>query len=373
MTPRRTLALLCLCLFAAAAPAQDAPLIKLSPAQSGAAGIAYARIEEAGTGAGGEALRLAGSVVFPVQALEVVSAPAAGVVQEVAAAPMQAVAAGAVLARLFSPQFLEWQREYVQLATQQRLAADKLARDEALHREGIIALSRLQDARNAQVQARVAAQERAQLLRLAGMNEAGLRALASKQALSATMPVAARQAGTVLELLAMPGQQVEAGAPLAKLARAGELALELQATRGQADRIRPGDMVEVDGCPRAGKVSAVSPQVNAASQAVLVRAELPQAGQCLRPNQYIDAVVRTRGGPGGLTVPSAALLRMDAGDYLMAREPAGVRPVRVTVLSRGAERSVVRASLKPGSEVAVQGMVALKGMWMGLGVQGEGK
>jgi primosomal replication protein N len=43
------------------------------------------------------------------------------------------------------------------------------------------------------------------------------------------------------------------------------------------------------------------------------------------------------------------------------------------VLSRGAERSVVRTSLKPGSEVAVQGMVALKGMWMGLGVPGEGK
>ncbi|WP_194711956.1 efflux RND transporter periplasmic adaptor subunit [Noviherbaspirillum soli] len=371
MTPRQTLALFCLCLAAAGAPAQDAPLIKLSPAQSGAAGIAYGRIEEAG--ANGEAMRLAGSVVFPVQAMEVVSAPAAGVVQEVAAAPMQAVAAGAVLARLFSPQFLEWQRDYVQLATQERLAADKLARDEALHREGIIALSRLQDARNAQVQARVAAQERAQLLRLAGMNEAGLRALASKQALSATMPVAARQAGIVLELLAMPGQQVEAGAPLARLARAGELALELQATRAQADRIQPGDKVEVDGCPRAGKVSAISPQVNAASQAVLVRAQLPQAGQCLRPNQYIDAVVSTRGERGGLSVPSAALLRMDAGDYLMLREADGVRPVRVTVLSRGAERSVVRAGLKPGSEVAVQGMVALKGMWMGLGAQGEGK
>lgn len=373
MTPRRTLALFCLCLAAAAAAAQDAPLIKLSPAQSGAAGIAYGRVEEAG--AAGEALRLAGSVVFPVQAMEVVSTPAAGVVQEVAAAPMQAVAAGAVLARLFSPQFLEWQRDYVQLATQERLAADKLARDEALHREGIIALSRLQDARNAQVQARVAAQERAQLLRLAGMSEAGLRALASRQALSATMPVAARQAGIVLELLAMPGQQVEAGAPLAKLARAGELALELQATRTQADRIRPGDKVEVevDGCARAGKVGAISPQVNAASQAVLVRAEMPQAAQCLRPNQYIDAVVTTRGERGGLSVPSAALLRMDAGDYLMLREADGVRPVRVTVLSRGAERSVVRTSLRPGSEVAVQGMVALKGMWMGLGAQGEGK
>lgn len=370
MISRRTLALLCLCVCAAAARSQDAPLIRLSPAQADATGVAWARVEPAG--AEGEALRLAGSAVFPVQAMEAVSAPAAGVVQDIALTPMQTVAAGAAVARLFSPQFLEWQREYVQLATQEALAADKLARDEALQREGIIAMSRLQEARNAHLQARVAAREKAQLLRLAGMNDAGLRALAAKQTLSATMTVTARQAGTVLELLAMPGQQVDAGAPLARLARGGELALELQATRAQADRIRPGDAVEVEGCPRAGKVGAQSPQVNAASQSVLIRAELPQAAQCLRPNQYIDAVVRTRGA-GGLSVPNAALLRMDAGDYVMAREAGGVRPVRVAVQARGAERSTVRAALKPGSEVAVRGMAALKGMWMGLGGQGEGK
>jgi len=368
----RVLTLLCLAFHASLSMAQQPPLIGITPEQARAAGIAFARVEDGA--AAGDALRLAGTAAFSPRGMEIVSAPAAGVVQDVLVAPMQKLAAGAPLVRLHSPQFLEWQREYVQLATQEKLAADKLARDESLYRDGIIALSRLQDTRNAHVQARVAARERAQLLRLAGMNEAGLRALASRQAISSALPIGGRSAGIVLELLAVPGQHVEAGAPLARVARSGELVLELQATRSQADQIRPGDAVEVAGCARPGKVTALSPQVNAASQAVLVRAELPAAEQCLRPNQYLDATVRTRAAAtGGFTVPNAALLRFDNRDYVLVREPAGVRPVPVTPAARGPERSVVTGRLAAGSEVAVQGIVALKGMWMGLGSQNGSK
>jgi multidrug efflux pump subunit AcrA (membrane-fusion protein) len=366
------LILFCLASHLSLGVAQEPPLIRLGPEQARAAGIAYARVEDAA--AAGDTLRLSGNAAFSARGMEIVSAPAAGVVQDVLVAPMQKLAAGAPLVRLHSPQFLEWQREYVQLSTQEKLAADKLARDEALYRDGIIALSRLQDTRNAHVQARVAARERAQLLRLAGMNEAGLRALASRQAISPALPVGGRSAGTVLELIAMPGQHVEAGAPLAKVARSGELVLELQATRAQADQIKPGDAVEVAGCAKPGRVTALSPQMNAASQSVLVRAELPAAEQCLRPNQYLDATIRTRGGPaGGFAVPSTALLRFDNRDYVLVREPAGLRPVPVTLAARGPERSVVAGKLTAGSEVAVRGIVALKGMWMGLGSQNESK
>jgi RND family efflux transporter MFP subunit len=367
-----TLILFCLAAHLSLGMAQEPPLISLAPEQARAAGIAYARVEDGS--AAGEALRLSGSAVFSAKGMEIISAPAAGVVQDVLVTPMQKLAAGTPLVRLHSPQFLEWQREYVQLSTQEKLAADKLARDEALYRDGIIALSRLQDTRNAHVQARVAAQERAQLLRLAGMSDAGLRALSARQLVSPVLPVGSRSAGVVLELVAMPGQHVEAGAPLARVARSGELVLELQATRSQADRIKPGDAVEVAGCDQAGKVTALSPQMHAASQSVLVRAELPAAEQCLRPNQYLDATVRTHAAPaGGLAVPNAALVRFDNGDYVLVREPAGVRPVPVTLAARGAERSVVLGKLTAGSEVAVQGIVALKGMWMGLGGQNGNK
>jgi hypothetical protein len=47
--------------------------------------------------------------------------------------------------------------------------------------------------------------------------------------------------------------------------------------------------------------------------------------------------------------------------------------VPVTLAARGPERSVVAGKLTAGSEVAVRGIVALKGMWMGLGSQNESK
>lgn len=370
MNARRIL-LLCLACVCALSHAQTSTL-PLSEQQARSAGIAYARVAPASVPADG--IRLSGTAQFPVKALEVVSTPAAGVVQEVLVNPMETLAANAPLARLYSPQLLEWQRDYVQMSAREKLAAEKLARDEALYREGIIAMSRLQETRSALVEARVAARERAQLLKLAGMDEAGMRALAQGASISPVLSVKTRSAGTVLELPAQPGQRVEAGAPLAKLGHPGALALELQATRSQAEGIAPGDEVTVAGCGKAGKVSAVSPQMEAASQSVLVRAELPGADKCLRPNQYLDATVRAKSAPAGsVTLPSAALARQGERDIVYKREGAGVRAVPVTVILRGPEHSLARGALAAGDEVVVAGQAALKGMALGMGAQEGGK
>jgi RND family efflux transporter MFP subunit len=352
--------------------AQQPGTLTLSAEQARSAGIAYARVARANAPADG--LRLSGNAAFPAKAMEIVSAPAAGVVQEVLVAPMEKVRAGAPLARLYSPQLLEWQREYVQLASQERLAGEKRARDEALYREGIIAMSRLQEARSAHEQARVAAQERAQLLKLAGISSANLKALSQRMEISPLLTVISRNAGTLLELPALPGQRVEAGAALARIGRSGELALELQASRMQADQIQPGDEVEVAGCATPGRVTALSPQMQAASQSVLVRAALPGADACLRPNQYVDATVKPRNAPaGGVALPTAALVRQAEQDQVWKRDANGVRAVPVTVLARGPENSLVRGQLAPGDEVVVRGQAALKGMAMGMGAPEGGK
>ncbi|MBK4735031.1 efflux RND transporter periplasmic adaptor subunit [Noviherbaspirillum pedocola] len=365
------LCLACLCDYALA----QAGALALSAEQARDAGIAYARVSAATTP--GDGMRLAGNAAFSIKGIEIVSAPAAGVVQEVLAAPMDRIEAGAPLARLYSPQLLEWEREYVQLSAQERLALEKRERDEALYREGIIALGRLQESRSAHAQARVAVRERAQLLKLAGVGSANLNALAQRMEISPLMTVGGRHAGTVLELLALPGQRVEAGAAIARLGRAGALALELQASRAQADRIRPGDEVRVAGCAKAGRVTALSPQMQAASQSVLVRAELPGAEGCLRPNQYVDATVRPNAGTatpaGAVTVPSAALVRQDERDAVWKRDAQGLQPVPVEILARGAESSVVRGELAAGDEVAVRGLAALKGRASGMGAPEAGR
>ena len=145
--------------FVSAALAQSTDPIRISLDQLAKAGVVFAAVKPAS--AAGVGVRLAGSVVYPPNRIEIVSAPATGVVQAVFFNSLENVKATQALTRLHSPQLLEWQRDYLQLAAQLELATTKTERDENLFKESIIAASRLQDTRNQLAQAQVAVQARA--------------------------------------------------------------------------------------------------------------------------------------------------------------------------------------------------------------------
>ena len=354
-----------------AALAQTSAQINISAKQISEAGIHFVTVQPATTN--GNGLRLSGRVVTPPSRIELVSAPAAGVVQSVQVNSMDQVKAGNVLTRLHSPQLLEWQREYVQLSTQLELATKKAERDESLFREGIIAASRLQETRNQLLSVTVATQERAQMLKLAGMRDAAIATLAIQHGLSPVVEVRTSVSGSVLEVLVTPGQRVEAGAPLARVARSGELWLELQASRLQSEQIRIGDSVSVAGCEQNGRVSAIAPQMTEQSQLVIVRAIMPGTSRCLRIGQYLDAAISSKWSlAAGWLLPAAALVRQNGKDYAFIRDDAGVQALPLKVISHSAESAVVQGGLKAGAQVAVKGTANLKGIWLGLGNAASG-
>ena len=359
-----------------AAAAATPGLLNMSDDQMNKSGIALARVASlSDKGGAGDGFRLSGTAVFPAKATQVVSAPAAGVVEAVFAEPMDKAAAGATLVRLRSPQLLEWQRGYVQASVQAQLASNKFKRDEALFQEGIVPEGRLQESRSALISSRAAEQEQRQALKIAGMGDKAIDALARTQSMSPVLNVAAPFAGTVIERMASPGQRVEAGTPLAKLARSGMLWVELQAAHPQAAQIDVGDVVTVAGCDKPGRIAAAGMQLDSATQTVVMRAEVPSADTCLRPNQYVEAVVKPRRAPAGmLEVPASALVRLNGKDHVFVRESGGFRAVAVNVSANGSESAMVQGPLKPGAEVAARGVATLKGMWLGLGDSaGEGK
>ena len=345
---------------------QATELIRISEQQIRNAGVQFAPVSQAE--ASGEGLRLAGSVVYPPSRIEIISAPAAGVVQSLQVSSMDQLRAGSVMLRLHSPELLEWQRVYVQLATQLELAEKKAGRDESLFNEGIIASSRLQETRNQLVSARVAAQERAQMLKLAGMSDNAIAALASQHGLTPVIDIRTRISGSVLEIMVAPGQRVEAGAPLAKVARSGELWLELQASRAQGDQIHIGDLVKLTQCAQSGRVAAMAAQMSAQNQLVIVRATLAGAEQCLRAGQYLEATISSKTTPSSSwSLPAAALVRNGGRDYVMVQAAGGVQPVAVNIITHGTDKLIVQGALKAGQQVAIQGLANLKGIWLGLG------
>ena len=237
----------------------------------------------------GAVVQLQGTVVLPAQQSEVVSMPLAGVVQAVLVSPMSAVKAGQPVARILSPQLADMQREWRAAASQAGLARAKAQRDEELFNDGIIAAQRRNESQAQAQTAELAALERRQALKLAGVADARLQdsPVTGGEPLSPSLDITAPTGGTVLEQIASPGQRLEAGSPLVRLGRADKLAIEFQAPATQLAGLRVGDVLTVEGCSKPARVSAISPQLSSATQNLMARAELTAAENCLRINQFV--------------------------------------------------------------------------------------
>jgi RND family efflux transporter MFP subunit len=326
-------------------------------------------IQPLAAGSVGTPRKLPAQVVIPNAQIRVVAASLAGLVQTMAVAPNDPVKKGQLLARLQSPMLVEAQRDYLQAATQAQLAQTGFARDEQLFKEGIIAEGRLQASRASQLQAAAALSERRQALRLYGMSDAAISGLSSGKGMSSTLDIVSPLSGVVLEQMAAAGQRVEAAAPLYKVAQLTPLWLEMQATAAAAGGIAPGAAVTVPG--GAGKVISVGRHVDAASQTVMIRAEITQGTENLRAGQYLEAQVAGSAGVGQQwQVPSAALVRHQGKTYVLVQSPSGFVATAVKVLGEGATASTISGELRGDERVAVKGIAALKAIWTGVG-EGE--
>ena len=328
------------------------PLIAWSASQIQLAGVQTHIVGAGSNGAARDAVTFQGTVILPPQATMVVSAPLAGVVQDIGVGVGQSVRAGQTVARLMSSQLLEWQRDTRQAQSNAKLAQAKLQRDEQLAAEGLIAQVRLQETRNQYEIAQSIAAERRQAMQLAGgVAESNQPLLALNAAV----------AGTVMEVLATPGQRVEMGIPVLRIARAGLLAVELQATLAQARTLRVGDSITLEGCRTPARLAAIAPSVNANNQSVVLRADFQSTEPCLRINQFVQASVKSSGNTANTVntvntvhVPASATVQRDGKAYAFVRKPQGFAPVAVE-------------DVRAGDAIAVQGIAALKGAWMGLG------
>lgn len=359
--------------LAAALPAAAAQpeQIAIGAAQIARAGIATvparATLDTGGGAGGANALVLSGTVVAPATALVVGGSAWAGIVQELKAAPLQPVRAGTPLAVLFSPPWLALQGEYVQLAAQARLATEKLARDEGLFKDGIVARVRLDESRAAAQLATLAVEQRVHALRAGGMSTAQIRALPQQRQLSPLLTVRAQSAGTVLDVPVSVGQQLEAGMPVAKIVRDGPLWVELQASRQQLGLLAVGATLQVaQGC--SVRVTAISPQLNGANQTATVRAEQRERNACLKVNAFVEARLQpSTAQAGAVAVPAAAIVRRGSANYVFVRNRAGFLAVPVEPGAAAGDHVWVRGALAADAPVAARGVASLKGVWSGLG------
>ncbi|MCL4316150.1 MAG: efflux RND transporter periplasmic adaptor subunit [Gammaproteobacteria bacterium] len=339
--------------------------IALSAQQVQALDIVSAPLQRQDAAAG---TGLPAQVVIPNNQMHIVSAPTDGFVQAMLAAVNEEVKRGQVLARLKSPALIEAQRAFLQAATRAELRRGNLRRDEELFQEGIIAHSRYLTTKNEYAEAAAELAEREQLLSLYGMSVSAIKQLRDKRVLTSAVEIVSPISGVVLEQLAVAGQRAEASAPLYKVASLSPLWLEIAVPLSGVAQAGEGGKISVPAYQAAGKVLSVGRGVDSANQTVMVRAEVTEGAERLRPGQQIEVLIAA---PGSVTeqwvVPNQALVRQEGQVYVFVQTPGGFRVQAVTVVSAAAETSTIQAPLRGDEHIAVRGVVALKGAWQGLG------
>ncbi len=332
------------------APAWSAAALPLTAAQKKNLGIVTAA---AVTRDASPALTFPARVTLPPASVRVVAAAGEALVTQLHVQAGDTVKRGTPLITLSMPGLADAQNALTQARLRAQLADANAERDGKLFSEGLIAESRLRATRSEAQSARasLAAARTALAMLGTGRVDGG--------SITLTAPIA----GVVTESAAEPGQRVDAGMALVKLADLSKLALEIPLSTAQARQIAVGQAVMVVDSSASGRVTALLPQLSA-SQSVLARASLADPQGLLRPGQSVQASVAGTRAAQALAVPTAALVWKINVPYVFVETARGFTPTPVQLVRQNASQAEV-TGLAAGSRVAVKGVAALKAQWLG--------
>jgi membrane fusion protein, heavy metal efflux system len=338
--------------------------IKLSQAQIQSLGVRVAHPVSSRTD---QTLAFPAQIVIPTPQLWVVSAPVAGMVSSLSVARGDQVKQGQPLMILESPSFVSLQREYLHAVQQEVLVTQQLRRNSELFKGNAVPWRVVETSQTEARQASIAVAERRQMLRLSGISDTALSRLTDEAAITAKLSVNAPEAGTVVDIVIAPGQRIEQSAPLLKLARLSTLWVEIAIPASGVRAIRPGARVDVEGYDMPGRVVLVSETADAATQTVLVRAEVSNTGE-LRPGQTAAARISFLSpGEAAWEIPYSALIRRGEAASVFVAIEGGFRLVPVTLIAEDQDHVVISGAVSDKDAVAISGVSALRGILQGLG------
>ncbi len=182
----------------------------------------------------------------------------------------------------------------------------------------------------------------------------------SPEFLSGTLAVTAPRSGIVTALGAAPQQLVTPGAELLRIAAVDRVWLRVDLYGDHAQLARVGVPVEatvaaVPGLTLRGRIAAVAPSVEGATQAVAARVPLDNPGGRLYPGLFADVRVETGRPVQGILVPRTAVIYDGSRRLVMIARDSTFFPSVVLLGPVVGDRVVVLRGVAPGELVVVKG------------------
>lgn len=308
--------------------------------------------------------RYPAQVIVPPKAEQVVSSPVAGLVAQLLVQQNQVVRSGESLLRLVSPELGQLQLQLLQASARATLARQAAHREQSLFKEGIIPQRRVQEAQAGLSEAEAMLNQARAALRLSGMSAAAIKRVATSGMPQDSITLAAKQAGIVTEIAVTSGQRVEAATALLTVAQTSSLWLDIQVPVSESANWLPGTKVRIPGRDVTARILSASPTVSSSSQTVALRAAIEGQSAQVRPGESVTVELPVAATQGTWVVPLSAVVYAGKQANLFVRTKDGFEGRPVQVMARAGQQVRVQGPLKEGEQIAVSGVVALKGAWL---------
>lgn len=200
-----------------------------------------------------------------------------------------------------------------------------------------------------------------QRMRLAGMSEAQIARIELDNRVDARTTLTAPISGVVAELGAREGMTVMAGATLYRINGLSTIWVNAEVPESQAGLVRPGNLVEartpaLPGETFKGKVSAILPEVNAATRTIKARVELTNPKARLVPGMFATVNFTPAARKDTLLVPTEAVIQTGKRSVVIVANGDGkFAPVEVDVGAESGGQTEIRRGLAAGQRVVVSG------------------
>lgn len=349
-------------LFAISLSAVAAEVVPFTAQQRQSMNIETAPMQAAGTRA---STNLPGKVTVPNAQLHIVTATQQGLVETLLVAEGEVVKKGQVLAKIKSPALLALQGEYLEAYTRYQLAKSNYDRDQQLQKEGIIAERRLLESKARYQELLTTVSRLKQMLGLSGMDQESLAALKTHRKLDSSLVVTAPFDGVLLEQLTTAGNRVEAADPLYKIASLKPLWLEVHVPLEKLANIQLGQTVTAPSAKISGSVITIGKMVHGVDQGVLVRAEINEGAETLRPGQFLQVQLSVASAVNNYRVPRSAVIHSAGKSYIFSAQADGFLPVEISVMGDEANALIIETELPVDTQIVVVGTSALKAAWLG--------
>ncbi len=294
---------------------------------------------------------------LPASAVYRIDAPVEGIVQNLFVHIYESVKKGRKLLVIKSPELLELEAKFIDTLIKLDYYRAEVERLKPLYEAAVVARKRYLEAQNVLSKFETQSSFYRHLLLEWGLSESQVDEMTQTKNPLATIAISAPIGGVVNEMAVYPKMYVSRGEHMMTIIDPKGVHLVLALPGKIAKRLKRGDKLFIEDKPVA--VESVSATVEARTQTVAVHL-LPPEGSALMAGEKRN--VRLYWPQKAYKLPSSALIEYSGGQAIFVKSGSKFRPLHVTVLGRsGREVYLLGPGLTNGSEVAVSGVIALKG------------